>query len=105
MIDQITKNKRLNNFKHVGIAEGISYLVLLLIAMPLKYFADLPEAVKFVGWAHGVLFIAYVLTLLIVHFTLKWSIFKTGIAFLASLVPFGTFIFNKQIEKEAGSVA
>ena len=44
----------------IGIAEGISFLVLLLIAMPLKYFMQMPEAVKFVGWVHGALFVAFI---------------------------------------------
>ena len=44
----------------VGILEGISFLVLLGIAMPLKYLAGQPEAVKVVGWAHGALFVLYV---------------------------------------------
>jgi integral membrane protein len=54
----------------IGIIEGISYLVLLFIAMPLKYFADLPIFVQIFGMAHGILFVLFVLTLLIVWFFL-----------------------------------
>ncbi len=75
----------------IGLLEGISYLVLLGIAMPLKYYYDKPEMVKSVGMAHGVLFVAYVIILLVVHILFKWNILKTLGAFIASLVPFGTF--------------
>ena len=50
-----TQNRTLHLFRKIAIAEGLSFLILLLIAMPLKYFADFPHAVKFVGWAHGVM--------------------------------------------------
>jgi integral membrane protein len=78
----------------VGIAEGISFLVLLLIAMPLKYFFELPLAVKLVGWAHGVLFIAYIVVVLVSIRVMKWSWFDLVIAFVASLVPGGTLFLD-----------
>ncbi len=99
-MEKRTAINRLKHFKLVAILEGISFLVLLFIAMPLKYLADLPKAVTVVGWAHGVLFLWYIYALAIVHFTLQWSILKSGLAFLASLVPFGTFILDKQLKKE-----
>ena len=52
-------SKLINVFRKVAIAEGISFLVLLLIAMPLKYLANIPQPVTYVGWAHGVLFVAF----------------------------------------------
>ena len=52
--------KLLHRFRMIGIAEGISFLVLLLIAMPLKYFMHIPEAVKIMGWIHGALFISFI---------------------------------------------
>jgi integral membrane protein len=55
-----TPNTLLARFRTVAWIEGLSYVALLFIAMPLKYFADLPLAVRVVGMAHGVLFIAYV---------------------------------------------
>ena len=76
--------------------EGVSFLVLLGIAMPLKYYYDKPEAVKIVGMAHGVLFVLYVINLLIVHLKLRWSYGKTIGAFIASLIPFGTFYADKK---------
>jgi len=76
--------------------EGISYLVLLGIAMPLKYYYNKPDAVKIVGMAHGILFVLYVINLLIVHLKFKWNMGKTLGAFIASLVPFGTFYADKK---------
>lgn len=99
-MEKQTARRRLKNFRLVAVMEGISFLVLLFIAMPLKYFADMPKAVTVVGWLHGVLFVWYVYALAIVHFTLNWSLFKSALAFLASLVPFGTFVLDKQLKKE-----
>lgn len=99
-MEKQTAINRLKHFKLVAILEGISFLVLLFIAMPLKYFADMPKVVTVVGWAHGALFVWYVYALAIVHFTLQWSIIKSGLAFLASLVPFGTFVLDKQLKKD-----
>jgi len=72
---------------------------LLFIAMPLKYFADIPEVVTFVGWMHGVLFMAYMLSLLHVKLVnaLPWK--ESFIAGFASVIPFGPFIFDKKIFK------
>ena len=80
----------------IGLLEGISYLILLGIAMPLKYYYDKPEMVKIVGMAHGVLFVLYTIILLLVHILYKWRILKTLGAFIASLVPFGTFYADKK---------
>lgn len=92
--------RRIRNLRYIGIAEGISFLILLGVAMPLKYFVGIPEAVKITGWVHGVLFIGYVYALAIVHYSCRWHIVKTGIAFLASLIPFGTFILDRRLKKE-----
>jgi integral membrane protein len=91
---------RIKYFRIVAITEGISFLVLLLIAMPLKYYANIPEAVKVVGWAHGILFIAYVGLLLICIQPLKWNWFKVIVAFCASLLPFGTFVLDKELKRK-----
>lgn len=78
-------------FTKVAIAEGISYLLLVFVAMPLKYFADLPLAVTYVGWAHGVLFVGYCAFLPIFLFDRGWRFWRTIRAFILALVPFGTF--------------
>lgn len=90
----------ISRFRMIGIIEGISYLILLGIAMPLKYLAGIPEAVKVVGWAHGVLFVLYGIALLHVWIDRRWSLGRAFLAFIASLVPFGTFIFDKSLRRE-----
>ncbi|MDQ4141426.1 MAG: DUF3817 domain-containing protein [Bacteroidota bacterium] len=90
----------IRRFRVVGIIEGISYLILLGIAMPLKYWAGIPEVVKIVGWAHGVLFVLFGLALLHVWVARRWSFGRALLAFLASLIPFGTFIFDRSLKRE-----
>lgn len=83
-------------FRKIGVAEGISMLVLLFIAMPLKHWANMPLAVKYVGWAHGILFIAYCALALMVKEERKWPFSMLVYAFLAAFLPFGTFVFEKK---------
>ncbi|MBL7892661.1 MAG: DUF3817 domain-containing protein [Bacteroidia bacterium] len=93
-------NTQIGKLRMAGLAEGISFLVLLLIAMPLKYIAHLPQAVKVIGWIHGLLFILYILALIRVWLAFKWSFKRLFIAFIAALLPFGTFILDAQLRKE-----
>ena len=90
----------LSIFRITALLEGISFLVLLGIAMPLKYYFEQPEPVKIVGMAHGVLFVLYVILLLVVHLKYKWSISKTVLAFIASFLPFGTFIADYKMFRD-----
>jgi len=91
----------LKSFRKISLAEGCSLLILLLIAMPLKYFFNFPQAVKVVGWIHGLLFIVYVVMLLILQIKYRWSFLFLAGAFVASLLPFGTFVLDKYLrEKE-----
>jgi integral membrane protein len=84
----------------VGLFEGISFLVLLLIAMPLKYWADIPEAVAIAGSLHGLLFVLYMLALLHVWIAYRWSIFKVAAAFIAAFLPLGTFVLDKKLLRD-----
>ena len=79
--------------------EGISTLVLFFISMPLKYVFDSPASVRPVGMAHGLLFIAYVVMVLMVGFRDKWSWRTLFWSLLASFFPFGTFIADVKIFK------
>ena len=92
--------KKLSWLRKAGIAEGISFLVLLGIAMPLKYIFHQPMAVKIFGWAHGNLFIGFLVLAWEVktdrNKSLKW--FAT--AFLAAIIPTGTFFFDKKLKEE-----
>jgi integral membrane protein len=82
---------QLGRLRIIGFAEGLSFLILLGIAMPLKYFFGLPETVRVVGMAHGLLFVLYVLLVIQVKIEYGWSLRKMLLALLASVVPFGTF--------------
>jgi integral membrane protein len=95
-----TEQKAVQIFEKVAIAEGVSFLVLLLIAMPLKYFAGLPLAVTLVGWAHGVLFVAFLALAYEVKLALNKNFLWLLKAFLASVIPFGPFILKKDLRRE-----
>ncbi len=92
-------------FRKIATAEGISFIVLLFIAMPLKYWANMPMAVRIVGSLHGILFVAFVVLAWEAKSEYKkdWAWF--GKAMLASLLPFGTFVMDKQWKKEVAAVA
>ena len=90
----------LKSLRIIGFLEGISYLLLLGIAMPLKYGADMPQFIYPIGMAHGVLFVLYVLLVLINWYKLKWKFSKAFFAGVASLLPFGTFVADKKLFRE-----
>lgn len=90
---------KITTLRLVGNIEGWSYLSLLFVAMPLKYFAGIPMAVKIVGIAHGLLFIGFVAALVAAAAAYRWSYSFSAAAFVASLVPFGTFFLNKKLSK------
>lgn len=81
-------------FRLIAFIEGVSFLVLLFIAMPLKYWAGLPLAVRVVGTAHGVLFVLFLISLLDVMIRYRWSLLRGALIFLSSLIPFGTFVVD-----------
>jgi integral membrane protein len=87
----------LRRFRFVSLAEGVSYLALLAIAMPLKYVADLPIAVRVVGVVHGLLFVAFVLGLAAAARTERWPMRETVIAMIAALLPFGAFWLERRL--------
>ncbi|MDL5055214.1 DUF3817 domain-containing protein [Oscillatoria laete-virens NRMC-F 0139] len=83
-----------------GNVEGVSYLLLLGVAMPLKYIWDMPLAVKIVGWIHGILFIIFCFCLLHTWLTVKWPLTKAAKVFIAALLPFGPFILDHGLKRE-----
>jgi integral membrane protein len=87
-------------FRNVAQAEGVSYLLLLGIAMPLKYVAGMPWAVKYVGWAHGVLFMWYMTVLVSISFRKDWGILRIIWALAAALLPFGPWLLDKKFLKD-----
>ena len=92
--------KKLSWLRKAGIAEGISFLVLICIAMPLKYFFKLPVAVKVCGWIHGILFITFLSLAWEVKTDRKKTFKWFATAFLAAIIPTGTFFFDKKLKEE-----
>jgi integral membrane protein len=88
-------------FRLVGFLEGLSFLVLLLVAMPLKYLAGEPGAVRVVGAIHGMLFLAYVLLLIQVWADTRWPLQRIALLFIASLLPGGTFFADYRVLRQA----
>jgi integral membrane protein len=89
----------LNLFRTVSILEGISYLALFAVTMPLKYLAEILEPNKWVGQAHGILFITYIILAVIFWWQKKWSYKKGLILLVASLLPFATFYVDEKYLK------
>ena len=82
----------------VGFLEGLSFLLLVFIAMPMKYIWDQPLLVKYVGMGHGVLFIVFLLVLFAVCKKQKWSLKMFLLGFMASILPFGPFFFDHKLK-------
>ncbi|MGV3509537.1 MAG: DUF3817 domain-containing protein [Sphingobacteriaceae bacterium] len=96
----MNKAKVIRDLRMIGIAEGISFLVLLLIAMPIKYIYENPLPVKYTGWAHGILFMAYVLAVFRTAYVLKWDLKRIALFLVASFLPLATFILDKNLIRE-----
>ena len=82
----------------VGFLEGLSFLLLVVIAMPMKYIWDQPLLVKYLGMGHGVLFIVFLLVLFAVCERQKWSLKMFLLGFIASILPFGPFFFDHKLK-------
>ena len=89
-------------FRIVAFWEGISYLLLLFVAMPLKYGSGIDMAVRIVGMAHGVLFLGYCVTLALA--AQRLGVRLSGLAFVLSLVPFGTFWLEARLRRDGYGV-
>lgn len=89
----------IGRFRLIALIEGLSYILLLFIAMPLKYGFNFPEAVKYTGWVHGLFFVLYQLALIQNAIPLRWNLLKIAGAFIASLLPFGTFVLDAKLLK------
>ena len=87
-------------FRMIALAEGVSFLTLLFMAMPMKYLMGMPEVVRVVGSIHGLLFVLYVGLLAMLHFRQRWAFSFSLYALLASVIPFGTFMLDKQLRKK-----
>ena len=92
-------SKSLKSFRGLAILEGISLLVLLFIAMPLKYYADMKGVVPVVGTIHGLLFLTFMVSSLNISHKLNWSIMFWLLVFFSSIVPGGTFLMDIKLKK------
>lgn len=94
-----TQNTALKSLMIMGYLEGTSFLLLLCIAMPLKYMMGIPEAVRYVGMAHGMLFVAYIVVLMTTALRIKMPIWAIPAGVIGSFLPFGPFIFDHVLKK------
>jgi integral membrane protein len=93
----------LHQFRIAALLEGWSYLILLFIAMPLKYAADIPLAVRIAGSVHGLLFITFLIALYRVAGARNWPMRRALRGLLYSLTPFGAFVFDRSLVREIAS--
>jgi integral membrane protein len=98
-----TRHTWIARLRFVGFWEGWSYLLLLGIAMPLKYWAGMPGFVRVVGMAHGLLFVAYVAALGITARSAGFTLGRTAVLFVASLLPFGPFLADRGLARDLES--
>ena len=94
----------LHSFRIVALLEGVSYVLLLGVAMPLKYWGDLPVAVRIVGSLHGLLFVAYAVCAGLLLLRGQWNFARASAAMGVSLVPFATFFFDRSIRDELAAL-
>ncbi len=83
----------------LALAEAVSFLVLVGVAMPLQYFAGLPAAVQTAGWVHGVLFVVFCAALVRTSLVAKWPVGRGAIVFVAALLPFGPFVVDRRMKR------
>ena len=85
-----------NIFRIISFLEGVSYLLLLFVAVPIKYFQGDTSYVKMLGMPHGILFMLYLVLAVVLKKEMKWNARKLGIVCIASVIPFGTFYVDKK---------
>jgi integral membrane protein len=95
----------LRQLRLVAFLEGLSFVLLLFVAMPLKYVWELPLAVRIVGGLHGGLFLIFLVALLRAAIERDWPFRRSFTAFVASLLPFGTFFFDGTLRNEIASAS
>jgi integral membrane protein len=89
----------LRTLRVVALTEAVSWLVLLLVAMPLKYGWGMPLAVRYVGMAHGVLFLVLIWLAIRTHFELGWPSRRVGLVILAAMVPLWPFFLDRRLRE------
>lgn len=90
----------INIFRIVSLLEGVSYILLLFIATPIKYLNNDPTYVKWLGMPHGLLFVAYIIMAIMLKYELEWKNKDFFMVCLLSILPFGTFFVGKYLNKD-----
>lgn len=83
-------------FRWIAFGEGLSFLLLLFVGVPMKYMMDNPAMVKAMGMPHGILFMAYIFIAIYVREQKEWKGKDFALILAASLIPFGTFYVDKK---------
>jgi integral membrane protein len=86
----------IGRFRILAFTEGLSFIFILFITMPLKYMLNIPEPNMVIGMAHGILFLLYILAVIDLKIRKEWTIGLTFKSLLASIVPFGTFYMENK---------
>jgi integral membrane protein len=81
----------------IAFLEGCSLLILVFIAMPIKYLLNMPEATKAIGLVHGVLFIVFIVATIVISILQKWNMGRVLMVMASSVLPFGTFYVDRKI--------
>ena len=89
----------IKTFRVISFLEGISYLLLLFIAVPIKYFGENETYVKMLGMPHGLLFIGYIILAIMLKYELEWKSKTFWMILAASVIPFGTFYIDRKYLK------
>ena len=90
-----------NIFRLVALLEGVSYILLLFVAVPIKYWGGDEHWVKLLGMPHGILFVSYIIFAFLIKENEKWGMKDLGIVLLASILPFGTFYVDWKYLKKS----
>ncbi|MGM0518287.1 MAG: DUF3817 domain-containing protein [Campylobacterota bacterium] len=91
-------------FRIISLLEGLSYLILVFIAMPIKYIGENPYPVKIVGMGHGVLFILFCIFLFEAFKRCNWSLKLSTKYFIYSLIPFGFILIDKSLKQQPADI-
>ncbi|MCK6501904.1 DUF3817 domain-containing protein [Myxococcota bacterium] len=104
-LDSAALTAAVARFRLVSLAEGLSYVLLMFVAMPLKYAAGIPEAVRVAGSLHGALFILFVVALALAARQARWSPLRTAWYLVLSMIPLGALRIEQELRAPAAGGA
>ncbi len=87
----------IQKFKVLGTLESMSFLLLLFVAMPLKYIYGMPQFVRVIGSVHGALFVLYLLMALMIYKKVNWTKLQLFYVFVLASIPLGPYVVNKKL--------